>query len=51
MLPEKVRKLADERRTAREEKNWQASDRLRDEIQALGFVVQDTKDGMKVYKP
>ena len=51
MLPNEIRKLADERRTARQEKNWHASDRLRDEIQSLGFVVQDTKDGMKVFKP
>ncbi len=49
-LPEEVRRLADERKRARQEKNWAASDRLRDEIQNLGFVVQDTKDGMKVFR-
>ena len=27
------------------------SDRLRDEIQALGYIVEDTKDGMKIFKP
>ena len=50
-LTAEIRKLVDERRKAREEKNWEASDRLRDEIEALGFVVQDTKDGTKVFKP
>jgi cysteinyl-tRNA synthetase len=49
-LPEDVRRLADERRKARAEKNWALSDRLRDEIQNLGYVVQDTKDGMTVFK-
>jgi cysteinyl-tRNA synthetase len=49
-LPEEIRQLVDDRKKARQEKNWAASDRLRDEIQRLGFVVQDTKDGMKVFK-
>ena len=49
-LPEKVQRLMAERDTARQEKDWAASDRLRDEIQALGYIVQDGKDGMKVIK-
>ena len=49
-LPAEVKTLADERIKARQEKNWEASDRVRKEIEALGFVVQDTKDGMKVFK-
>ncbi|MGW8187642.1 MAG: CysS/YqeB C-terminal domain-containing protein, partial [Desulfobacterales bacterium] len=49
-LPAEVLKLIEARRMARAEKNWKASDRLRDEIQALGFAVQDAKDGMKVFK-
>jgi len=38
------------RRRAREAKNWGESDRLRDEIQALGYTVKDTRDGMKLLK-
>jgi cysteinyl-tRNA synthetase len=49
-LPEEVSKLIDARRKARTDKDWKASDRLRDEIQALGYTVQDAKDGMKVFK-
>ena len=49
-LPDEIRELIDSRSKARQEKNWEASDRLRDEIQALGYVVQDTKNGMKVFK-
>jgi cysteinyl-tRNA synthetase len=50
-LPEAVQKLMAARQKARQDKQWDASDRLRDEIQALGYVLQDTKEGMKVFKP
>ena len=49
-LPEEVASLVEERRAARAAKNWAQSDRLRDQIQELGYTVQDTKDGMKVIK-
>jgi len=47
-LPSKVQELVEARQKARENKEWEASDRLRDEIQDLGYMVQDTPDGMKV---
>ncbi len=49
-LPPEIQELVDQRRRAREIKDWAASDRLRDEIQALGYQVQDTPEGMKVIK-
>ena len=49
-LPADVQKLVDARQLARQDKDFQASDRLRSEIEALGYQVQDTKDGMKVVK-
>jgi cysteinyl-tRNA synthetase len=49
-LPEEVQKLLDKRRAARAAKDWAISDRLRDEIQDLGYLVQDTKEGMKAIK-
>ncbi len=49
-LPDDVSKLVAERQAARDAKDWAASDRLRDAIQELGYVVQDTKDGIKVIK-
>lgn len=49
-LPADVQALADARVKARKEKQWALSDQLRDQIQALGFVVQDTPQGMKVFK-
>lgn len=49
-LPEAVQKLAAARQQARQAKDFAASDQLRAEIEALGYQVQDTKDGMKVVK-
>jgi cysteinyl-tRNA synthetase len=43
-----VQALLDERAAARDAKNWAESDRLRDAIAALGWVVKDTKDGQKL---
>jgi cysteinyl-tRNA synthetase len=49
-LPLNVMEKVDARKKARKEKNWALSDRLRDEIQAMGYMVQDSKEGMKVIK-
>ena len=49
-LPEEVKKLAQERKQAREDKNWTVSDELRDKIFKLGYTVKDTKDGMEITK-
>jgi len=42
--------LAEQRVSARASKNWAESDKLRDEISALGWTVQDSKDGYKLVK-
>ncbi|MGD2187688.1 MAG: cysteine--tRNA ligase [Desulfobacterales bacterium] len=49
-LPEALQKLVDARTKARQAKDFATSDQLRAEIEALGYQVQDTKDGMKVVK-
>ena len=46
--PEDVLALAEQRQAARTAKNWAESDRLRDAIAALGWMVKDTKDGAKL---
>jgi cysteinyl-tRNA synthetase len=51
VLPTDIQVLADARLQARKEKNWTLSDELRDKIQALGYTVQDSPQGMKVFKP
>ena len=48
--PEEVLALAEERQQAREDKNWAASDHLRDEIAKMGWQVQDTPDGWDLVK-
>jgi cysteinyl-tRNA synthetase len=50
VLPDEIQKLVDARTQARADKNWAESDHLRDKIQAMGYVVQDSPQGMKVFK-
>ena len=42
--------LAEQRVSARANKNWAESDKLRDEIASRGWIVQDSKDGYKLVK-
>jgi hypothetical protein len=42
--------LAEQRVQARAYKNWAESDKLRDEISALGWTVQDSKEGYKLVR-
>jgi cysteinyl-tRNA synthetase len=44
-VPEAVRRLVDERRQAREARDWARADALRDEIAGLGWEVQDGERG------
>lgn len=48
--PHEVISLAERRLEVRTEKNWAESDKLRDEIAALGWSVQDAKDGYSLVK-
>lgn len=47
-VPEEIQALIEQRKQARAEKNWAESDRIRDEITARGFVLEDTPQGAKV---
>ena len=49
-IPENIKKLADERLDARKNKDWALSDKLRDEIQSLGYQIKDSKDGYEITK-
>lgn len=44
-IPADVQALADRRWSARQAKDWKASDAMRDELAALGWAVKDGKDG------
>ena len=47
-IPEEILELVEQRKKARQEKNWAESDRLRDLISEKGYAVKDTKEGMEV---
>ena len=48
--PAEALELLEQRKEARERKDFAESDRLRDQISALGWVVQDSKEGQKLVK-
>ena len=43
-IPEEIKKLAEERKTAREQKDFQKSDKLREKIEESGYTLEDLKD-------
>ena len=47
-LPEEIKKLIEQRKTARENKEWALSDKIRDELKEKGYIVKDTKNGMEI---
>ena len=49
-IPEEVVRLVEEREAARKKKDWGTSDALREKIKALGYIVQDRKEGPNVKK-
>jgi cysteinyl-tRNA synthetase len=49
-IPQEVQILLDKRVEARKDKNFTESDRLRDEIRKLGYIVKDSPDGQEVVK-
>jgi cysteinyl-tRNA synthetase len=46
-LPAEAAALLEARAVARAERDWTASDRLRDELAVLGVAVEDTRDGQR----
>ena len=50
IIPEEIKKLAEQREIARKEKDWAKSDELRKEINSLGYEVKDTDSGTKISK-
>lgn len=49
-VPTDVRELAERRQAARLARDWATSDLLRDELQKLGWVVKDKKEGYDLLK-
>lgn len=49
-LPEEIMQIVEERKLARQNKDWKKSDELRDKLANLGYTVKDTPNGMEINK-
>jgi len=49
-IPEEIVQLANERQEARKNKDFNRADEIRDGLSEKGFVVEDTKDGIRIKK-
>ncbi len=49
-IPESVQLLIDQRKVARESRDWVESDRLRDRISLMGYEIEDSPDGPRIHK-
>ena len=47
-VPQEILELAEKRKTARESKDWNLSDKLRDEILEKGYLIKDTPNGYEL---
>jgi cysteinyl-tRNA synthetase len=50
IIPEDVKKLAEEREQTRNDKDFKKSDELRKKINSLGYDIKDTAEGQKINK-
>jgi len=49
-VPAKITSLAEKRLAARKEKDWRASDELREKIRKLGWDIGDTEESYELKK-
>ena len=49
-LDEQVEALIQERQQARKDKNFARADEIRDELTAMGIVLEDTREGVKWHR-
>lgn len=49
-IPQEISELLEQRRKARENKDWTKSDEIRDLISEKGYIVKDTKNGQEISK-
>ena len=47
-IPLKIKKLLKEREDYRKEKNWEMADKIRKEIESLGYLIEDSPEGPKL---
>lgn len=49
-IPDNVKELAQKRWQAKTDKNWSEADTLRKDIEALGYIIKDSKEGYEIIK-
>lgn len=49
-IPQEILDLAEQRKAARKEKNFSLADELRDKISAMGYIIEETRQGTKITK-
>lgn len=49
-IPSEIKKIADERKKARNEKNFDKSDKLRDKLKEMGWEIKDVKNSKHGYQ-
>ncbi len=49
-IPKNIIELAEKRKAAKDNKEWESSDKYRDQILKLGYIVKDNKDGYEIIK-
>ena len=49
-IPYEIKEIAQQRLSARKNKDYKKSDELRDKISSLGYIIKDTKDGYEITK-
>lgn len=49
-IPEEIKNILQERKEARDKKDFKTSDILRDKLKSLGYIVIDSKEGQKIEK-
>ncbi|MCD4666321.1 cysteine--tRNA ligase [archaeon] len=49
-IPSEIKKLAQEREKYRKQKNYAKADEIRNKIKEKGFILEDTKQGIKIKK-
>ncbi len=49
-IPEKIKSLVKQREEYREKKEWAKADKIREEIEKLGYQIEDTNKGTKIKK-
>jgi len=49
-IPKEITELAEKREQARTDKDWEASDKIRADVESKGYLIDDTDEGFIIKK-